>query len=155
MNSNGESKKVQHITPGGSFGELALIYNTPRAATVTVRISIVFTPHMYILLTSYFFFRLKKALTDVKVWAIDRIVYRRVLMNSTIRKRKLYQEFLDKVPILAPLQQYERLTVADALEPVNFQPNEVIVRQGEPGDVFYIIIEVSFPSFIVFPFLPF
>jgi len=107
---------VQHITSGGSFGELALIYNTPRAADVV-------------------------AITPVKLWVIDRVTYRRVLMDSTIRKRKMYEEFLDKVPILAPLQKYERLVVADALEPVNFKKGEVIVKQGDTGDVFYIIIE--------------
>ena len=42
---NGE--KVLNIGEGGSFGELALIYGTPRAATV-------------------------KAKTDVKLWGIDR-----------------------------------------------------------------------------------
>jgi len=107
---------VQHIKTGGSFGELALIYNTPRAADVV-------------------------ATTDVKLWSIDRVTYRRVLMNSTIRKRKLYEEFLNRVPILAPLQNYERLVVADALEPVSFGMDEVIVSQGDCGDVFYIIIE--------------
>lgn len=62
------------IVDVGSFGELALIYGTPRAATV-------------------------KAKTDVKLWAIDRDTYRRILMGSTIRKRKLYEEFLSKVNI--------------------------------------------------------
>ena len=56
----------------GSFGELALIYGTPRAATV-------------------------KAKTDVKLWGIDRDSYRRILMGSTLRKRKMYEEFLSKV----------------------------------------------------------
>jgi len=46
---NGE--KVLTIKKGGSFGELALIYGTPRAATV-------------------------KALSDVKLWGIDRDSYR-------------------------------------------------------------------------------
>lgn len=59
----------------GSFGELALIYGTPRAATI-------------------------KASTEVKLWAIDRDTYRRILMGSTIRKRKLYESFLEKVSIL-------------------------------------------------------
>jgi len=77
----------------------------------------------------------------VSLWVIDRVTYRRVLMDSTIRKRKLYEEFLDKVPILAPLQKYERLVVADALEPETFSKGEVIVKQGDCGDVFYIIIE--------------
>ncbi|KAA3677327.1 cAMP-dependent protein kinase regulator [Paragonimus westermani] len=94
------------IGEGGSFGELALIYGTPRAATV-------------------------KAKTEVKLWGIDRDSYRRILMGSTIRRRKMYQEFLCRVPILDNLDQWERLTVADALEPVRFEDGEVVVRQGE------------------------
>lgn len=31
--------------------------------------------------------------------------------------------------------------MADALEPVSFEEGETIVRQGEPGDDFYIIVE--------------
>lgn len=50
---NGEL--VTNIGEGGSFGELALIYGTPRAATV-------------------------KAKTDLKLWGIDRDSYRRILM---------------------------------------------------------------------------
>lgn len=41
-----------------------------------------------------------KAKTSVKLWAIDRDTYRRILMGSTIRKRKLYDSFLEKVSIL-------------------------------------------------------
>lgn len=39
------------------------------------------------------------------------------------------------------LDKWERLTVADALEPVAFEDGETIVRQGEPGEDFYIIVE--------------
>lgn len=39
------------------------------------------------------------------------------------------------------MDKWERLTVADALEPVSFEDGETIVRQGEPGDDFYIIVE--------------
>uniref|UniRef100_A0ACB8FLF3 Uncharacterized protein n=1 Tax=Sphaerodactylus townsendi TaxID=933632 RepID=A0ACB8FLF3_9SAUR len=48
---------VTNISEGGSFGELALIYGTPRAATV-------------------------KAKTDLKLWGIDRDSYRRILMHD-------------------------------------------------------------------------
>uniref|UniRef100_A0A673TTG9 Protein kinase cAMP-dependent type I regulatory subunit beta n=1 Tax=Suricata suricatta TaxID=37032 RepID=A0A673TTG9_SURSU len=109
---------VTSISEGGSFGELALIYGTPRAATV-------------------------KAKTDLKLWGIDRDSYRRILMGSTLRKRKMYEEFLSKVSILESLEKWERLTVADALEPVQFEDGEKIVVQGEPGDDFFIITEVS------------
>lgn len=39
------------------------------------------------------------------------------------------------------LDKWERLTVADALEPVQFEDGEEIVKQGEPGDDFFIILE--------------
>lgn len=110
------SEMVTTIGEGGSFGELALIYGTPRAATV-------------------------RAKTDVKLWGIDRDSYRRILMGSTIRKRKMYDEFLSRVSILESLDKWERLTVADALEPVSFEESETIVKQGEPGNDFYIIVE--------------
>lgn len=64
------------IQEGGSFGELALIYGTPRAATVVAKTDL------------------------VKLWAIDRITYRAILMGSTMRKRKMYDDFLSKVQIL-------------------------------------------------------
>ncbi|XP_015922610.1 cAMP-dependent protein kinase regulatory subunit isoform X2 [Parasteatoda tepidariorum] len=105
---------VTTIGEGGSFGELALIYGTPRAATV-------------------------KAKIDCKLWAIDRDTYRRILMGSTIRKRKMYQEFLSKVSVLESLDEWERLTVADALEPMQFNDGDIIVEQGQPGDDFFII----------------
>uniref|UniRef100_A0A671F7G1 Protein kinase cAMP-dependent type I regulatory subunit beta n=1 Tax=Rhinolophus ferrumequinum TaxID=59479 RepID=A0A671F7G1_RHIFE len=107
---------VTSISEGGSFGELALIYGTPRAATV-------------------------KAKTDLKLWGIDRDSYRRILMGSTLRKRKMYEEFLSKVSILESLEKWERLTVADALETVQFEDGEKIVVQGQPGDDFFIITE--------------
>ncbi|XP_043303360.1 cAMP-dependent protein kinase type I-alpha regulatory subunit isoform X2 [Cervus elaphus] len=106
------------VGEGGSFGELALIYGTPRAATV-------------------------KAKTNVKLWGIDRDSYRRILMGSTLRKRKMYEKFLSKVSILESLDKWERLTVADALEPVQFEDGQKIVVQGEPGDEFFIILEVK------------
>ncbi|XP_026180452.1 cAMP-dependent protein kinase type I-alpha regulatory subunit isoform X1 [Mastacembelus armatus] len=107
---------VTSIGEGGSFGELALIYGTPRAATV-------------------------RAKTNVKLWGIDRDSYRRILMGSTLRKRKMYEEFLSKVSILESLDKWERLTVADALETVLFEDGQKIVVQGEPGDEFFIILE--------------
>uniref|UniRef100_A0AAZ3SGS4 cAMP-dependent protein kinase type I-alpha regulatory subunit n=1 Tax=Oncorhynchus tshawytscha TaxID=74940 RepID=A0AAZ3SGS4_ONCTS len=109
---------VTSIGEGGSFGELALIYGTPRAATV-------------------------RAKSNVKLWGIDRDSYRRILMGSTLRKRKMYEEFLSKVSILESLDKWERLTVADSLEPVQFDDGQKIVVQGEPGDEFFIILEGS------------
>ena len=106
---------VAVLGEGASFGELALIYGTPRAATV-------------------------RAATPSRLWALDRDSYRRILMGSTIRKRKMYKELLSHVSILESLDPWERDTVADALEPVSFAVGERVVRQGEPGNDFYIIV---------------
>jgi len=114
------------IGDGGSFGELALIYGTPRAATVKgicsfvaclapprppwhtkniISLSIITRLSGSSLLIFFFFFLLfflhnHSAKTDVKLWGLDRDSYRRILMGSTIRKRKMYEEFLSKVSIL-------------------------------------------------------
>lgn len=45
------------------------------------------------------------------------------------------------VQLIESLDKWERLTVADALEPVSFEDGETIVKQGEAGDDFYIIVE--------------
>lgn len=107
---------VGSLSDGASFGELALIYGTPRAATI-------------------------KAKGVVSLWGIDRNSYRRVLMGNIIRKRKQHKEFLSKIPLLENLDEWEILTVADSLEPANFNQNDVIISQGDPGEDFYIIVE--------------
>eukprot|EP00042_Codosiga_hollandica_P013314 m.30288 g.30288 ORF g.30288 m.30288 type:complete len:357 (+) comp41043_c0_seq1:63-1133(+) len=112
----GEPDLISEITDGGSFGELALIYGTPRAATI-------------------------KAKTPCTLWAIDRDSYRRVLMGSVIRKRKMYEVFLEKVDLLKDLDKWERLSIADALEPAVFKDTQVVMRQGDEADCFYLIVE--------------
>jgi len=108
--------KVTTLGEGGSFGELALIYGTPRAATV-------------------------KAASQVKMWGIDRDSYKRILMESTIKKRKIYEDFLSTVAILEQLDKWERLTIADALEAVSFNAGAEIVKKGEEGEEFFLILE--------------
>ncbi|KAG0247096.1 hypothetical protein BG011_002049, partial [Mortierella polycephala] len=112
--SGNPAEKVFEYGPGGSFGELALMYNGPRAATVT-------------------------ATSDVVLWALDRITFRRILMENTSRKRRMYEAFLETVPLLVSLEPYERHKIADALESVYFDDGQAVVNQGDQGESFYII----------------
>ena len=50
---------------------------------------------------------------------------------------------IERLCLLESLDKWERLTVADALEPVQFEDGQKIVVQGEPGDEFFIILEVK------------
>jgi len=116
VNKDGKDHHVAIVGKDGSFGELALTYLCPRAATVVAK-------------------------SEVILWAIDRATYRNVLLHSMTDKRKMYESFLEKVPILQQLTAWERMTVADALETFTFQDGEIIMKEGEVGDRFYIIAE--------------
>ena len=67
------------------------MYNAPRAATC-------------------------EATTPCSLWALDRVSFKVILMKTTISKRNIYKGFLQQVPILAQLTEYEILTIADALQ---------------------------------------
>ncbi|KAG9251995.1 cyclic nucleotide-binding domain-containing protein [Emericellopsis atlantica] len=112
---DGMGSKVGSIVAGGSFGELALMYNAPRAATVV------------------------SAEANSTLWQLDRVTFRRILMESTFARRRMYESFLEEVPLLSSLTPYERSKVADALETRKFAPGEVIIKEGDPGHSFFLL----------------
>lgn len=107
--------KVSTIEAGGSFGELALMYNAPRAATVV------------------------SAESQCTLWAVERVTFRRILLESTFARRRLYEDFLEGVPLLHTLTPYERSKIADALETVKFPAGHAIIKEGDAADSFYIL----------------
>eukprot|EP00808_Paulinella_micropora_P020544 g36056.t1 len=109
-------RKVAERGIGTSFGELALMYNSPRAATC-------------------------KASENSIVWVIDRYTYRRVVTDLSEKKFGTYVNFLGKVELLSPLANYEREKIAEALEEVKFGPGEQVIKEGENGDCMFIIYE--------------
>lgn len=112
---NGQKpKKVATFAQGSSFGELALMYNAPRAATVTASV-------------------------DSTVWAVDRMTYRRILMQSSRDKIAEYVGFLSKVDAFSALSAEERNRVAEALEECSFPTGHDIVKEGDMGDTFFIL----------------
>ena len=112
---DGMGTKVNTIGPGGSFGELALMYNAPRAATVV------------------------SADAKSTLWALDRITFRRIVMDSAFQRRRMYESFLEEVPLLASLKKYERAKIADALDTIKYPPGSTIIAEGDPGDAFYLL----------------
>ncbi|KAF2655437.1 camp-dependent protein kinase-like protein regulatory subunit [Lophiostoma macrostomum CBS 122681] len=111
---DGLGNKVGTVGPGGSFGELALMYNAPRAATVV-------------------------STEQSTLWALDRVTFRRILMDSAFQRRRMYEGFLEEVPLLSSLTPYERSKIADALETKKFPSGTTIIREGDVGESFYIL----------------
>jgi len=99
---------------GESFGELALMYNSPRAATVV-------------------------ATEDSRIWAVTRASFRKILIKVTKEKLTEFQDFLENVPLLQSLMKEERKIVAESMEEKMYEPGFEVVKQGDPGDAFYII----------------
>jgi cAMP-dependent protein kinase regulator len=111
---DGMGAKVASSGPGTSFGELALMYNAPRAATVV-------------------------STEPSIVWQLDRITFRRILMDSAFQRRRMYESFLEEVPLFSTLTAYERSKIADALDTHKDPAGSAIIREGDVGDKFYIL----------------
>lgn len=111
---DGLGRKVGSSPAGSSFGELALMYNAPRAASVV-------------------------STGPAILWQLDRITFRRILMDSAFQRRRMYETFLDSVPLLSSLTPYERSKVADALETQKFPADTYIIREGDVGAHFFIL----------------
>mmetsp|Transcript_18623 Transcript_18623/g.54604 ORF Transcript_18623/g.54604 Transcript_18623/m.54604 type:complete len:1074 (-) Transcript_18623:321-3542(-) len=117
----GDEKEVHIFTyknEGGvhhCFGELALMYSKPRAATVT-------------------------ADTDGVLWAMARSSFRRVLMKSSAHT---LTKVLRSVDILKSLSTAQMQRLQDILAEVTFKDGEDIITQGSEGKSFFIIVEGS------------
>ncbi|XP_028827450.1 cGMP-dependent protein kinase 1-like isoform X2 [Denticeps clupeoides] len=111
-----DGKKLCTIEPGKVFGELAILYNCTRTATVT-------------------------ALTDIKLWAIDRQGFQTIMMRTGLIRHSQYMEFLRSVPSFQSLTEDVLSKVADVLEATHYRDGDYIIRQGATGDTFFIISE--------------
>ncbi|KAI9447805.1 cyclic nucleotide-binding-like protein [Lactarius indigo] len=109
-------KLVQKCTPGTSFGDLALMYGHPRAASVV-------------------------AVEPSTLWCLDRITFRTIILNAAHRRRTMYEQFLSTVTLLSSLSPTERSKIADALVSQAHEDGEAVVRQGEMGDTFFFVEE--------------
>ena len=117
--SEPEPKLVKHYQPGDSFGELALLYNAPRAATITAESD------------------------EVITWVLDRETFNHIVKEAAQKKREKYENFLKKVEILSTIEPYELMQISDALKTATFKKGDYIIKEGEMGDVFYILEEGS------------
>jgi hypothetical protein len=91
--------RVLEYTAGSTFGELALMYNAPRAASVV-------------------------ATSDAALWAMERDTFSNIVMQTMSQKREHLQSLLGAVPLLQGLDAYERQALADLFDERTFKAGE-------------------------------
>jgi cAMP-dependent protein kinase regulator len=114
---SGENKFLCNYGPGDAFGELALLYNCPRAASIIC------------------------SSDESILWALDRETFNQIVKTAAQNKREKYENFLKQVDILSTIDSYELGKICDSLKVGIFKKDDYIIKEGEFGDVFYIIEE--------------
>ncbi|XP_077092503.1 cGMP-dependent protein kinase 1a isoform X1 [Siphateles boraxobius] len=109
-----EGLKLCTMGPGKVFGELAILYNCTRTATV-------------------------RTVTSVKLWAIDRQCFQTIMMRTGLIKHAEYMELLKSVLTFRGLPEEILSKLADVLEETHYGDGDYIIRQGARGDTFFII----------------
>lgn len=113
-----QGERVGDAGSGRGFGDLALLYDCPRACTCIAAEASV-------------------------LWRVDQTTFRQILAHGRVNGDKETIETLRKVNFLQQLSDEYIVKIASAVIPETFKKGEVIIKKGEPGSVFYILKEGS------------
>ena len=106
--------KVGTVGAGDTFGELALLFDSPRAASITCQ-------------------------TTVTLWAVTRQIFREIVAKTATTTLSARCNFLQSVPAFLSLDPVKIAKLGSALVEETFQPGDFIINQGEIGDKFYVL----------------
>ena len=114
LNKFMNDKLVGTINAGDSFGEHALMNNSPRSNTIV-------------------------AVTDCKLWVMKRQVFRKILEFIFTTNYEQNMKFLEGINI--PLDSTIKSIMANNLIQEIYKEGQYIVKEGEVGSCMYIIKE--------------
>ncbi|XP_043552150.1 cGMP-dependent protein kinase 2 isoform X3 [Chiloscyllium plagiosum] len=108
------NKILTSISIWTAFGELAILYNCTRTASV-------------------------KALSRVKTWVLDQDVFRNIMRGTAQARHDQYRNFLRSVSLLKNLPEDKLVKIVDCLEVEYYDKGDYIIREGEEGSTFFIL----------------
>jgi cAMP-dependent protein kinase regulator len=101
---------------GKSFGELALLYTSPRAASVIAE-------------------------SDTVLYRVDQKTFRYIMQSQTLQTENDKKDLLLGVAFLKTLEPSDINKLIHTMTPRKFAQGEYLCTKGEQGDVFYVIQE--------------
>jgi len=110
---------VAHLSGGDHFGEVALVVDVPRTATCRAR-------------------------TSVEVWVLSKEDFNQLLRDNLDLPEKqdramAAMTLIRRMPIFREFKDKEVNIISSMLKSKSVPPKTTIVKQGEPGDAFYVI----------------
>lgn len=112
--TDGREIFIKNYFTGGSFGELALLYNCPRGASI-------------------------KAKERSRLWELDRDTFKYIVRFQHEQNQTRYFNFLKKIDLFSNLNDSNIRQISEALKQITVKEGQVILRAGDHGDEFYII----------------
>jgi Cyclic nucleotide-binding domain len=124
LSSSTATRSVLHVVHKGTtckpacsyFGELALLYDQPRAATV-------------------------KATSKCKLWVMERSIYNSIYRQEVKDVRAAKMALIKSTPIFNVLSETLQGSLCDSLQPLEKEANSVLFYKGDEGQLFYIVKE--------------
>jgi cGMP-dependent protein kinase len=98
------------------FGELALLYNAPRSASI-------------------------KCLVDSYFWVIDRTAFKNVVEEVTAKQFQENRTFLETAEIFSTMVENQKDSIAQAMISQKYNPGAELVSKGDQADSYFIIKE--------------
>jgi len=99
---------------GAGFGELALLYNDKRSASI-------------------------QATCDCETYVLEGTIFKTMIIKSSIQKRAQKAGFLDSIKLFEQLDKFQKLKLIDGLQSMKYFAGEDVIKEGDIGTEFYII----------------
>jgi cAMP-dependent protein kinase regulator len=112
-----DGNTVGSCSAGASFGELALLYDAPRAASCIASTAV------------------------VELWKVDQTTFRHLIARQAKGEQSDIVDLVAKIPLLQDMDRGLVSKFAQVLTTVKFSEGELIVKKGGVGEVFYIVNE--------------
>ena len=103
------------LEPGSGFGELALIYNSKRTATIRAESD------------------------EVLTYALDGGIFKTTIVKSSIERRNVQFEFLNKVELFDGLDRQQKNRLTEGMKTVYLKKDQFVIKEGDHGEDFFVI----------------